>query len=108
YFVILFLSMQKESIQKLFTKLFNCDFTIIGAPMFLVSNESLVSEVSLAGGIGATPSLNWRTSEEFDAALSKISDLAAGKPYGVNLIVNKVNSRVDADLEKCVKHKVPL
>ena len=29
-------------------------------------------------------------------------------PFGVNLIVHPTNSRVQADLEICIKHKVPL
>ncbi|MBK9293944.1 MAG: nitronate monooxygenase [Oligoflexia bacterium] len=97
----------ENSIQTAFTKLLGCQYPIIAGPMFLVSNELLVSEVSNAGAIGATPSLNWRKSEEFDAALGVIRSKTA-KPFGVNLIVNKVNPRVDQDLQVCVKHKVPL
>lgn len=84
-----------------------CDFPIIAGPMFLVSNERLVSEVSNSGALGGTPSLNWRTTEQFHEALKKIKSMT-GKPYAVNLIVNKVNPRVDSDLEVCVKEKVPL
>ncbi len=75
--------------------------------MFLVSNESLVSEASNAGGLGAAPSLNWRTSALFDAALSDIAS-RTDKPYAINLIVNKSNLRLDEDLAVIVKHKVPL
>lgn len=87
--------------------MFGCDYPIIAAPMFLVSNEALVSETSNAGGLGATPSLNWRTSEQFDAALTDIRK-RTDKPYGVNLIVNKSNLRLEEDLAVIVRHQVPL
>lgn len=90
-----------------FTDLMGCDYPIIAAPMFLVSNEALVSEASNAGGLGATPSLNWRTTEQFDAGLTDIAR-HTNRPYGINLIVNKSNLRLDEDLKVIVKHKVPL
>jgi nitronate monooxygenase len=73
----------------------------------LVSNEALVSEVSNAGAMGGMPSLNWRTPELFEEALKKTKSLTS-KPFAVNLIVNKVNPRVDRDLEICVRQKVPM
>ena len=75
--------------------------------MFLVSNEALVSSASEVGGIGAAPSLNWRTSAQFDAALSDIASRTQ-KPYAINLIVNKSNLRLEDDLAVIVKHRVPL
>lgn len=95
------------AIDSQFTRLMGCDYPIIAAPMFLVSNEELVVRTSDAGGLGATPSLNWRTVEEFDAALGKISS-QTNKPYGVNLIVNKTSLRMEQDLDVIVKYKVPL
>ncbi|NBU20845.1 nitronate monooxygenase [bacterium] len=90
-----------------FTRLMGCDYPIIAGPMFLVSNSELVSAVSSAGGIGATPSLNWRTTEEFRKNIQKIKSITS-KPFGVNLIVNKANIRQAADLEVCAEEKVPL
>lgn len=90
-----------------FTASLGCQFPIIAAPMFLVSNEVLVAEASNAGGLGAAPSLNWRTTELFDAGLAKIRELT-DKPYAINLIVNKSNLRLEADLAVIVKHKVPM
>lgn len=75
--------------------------------MFLVSDETLVSAVSNAGGVGAMPSLNWRSTEEFRAAVRKVKEKTQ-KPFAVNLIVNKSNIRQAADLEVCVEEKVPL
>lgn len=99
--------MHTKPIPTAFTKALNCEFPIIAGPMFLVSNEALVSEVSNAGGIGATPSLNWRTTEGFHDAVKKIKSLTQ-KSFAINLIVNKANPRVDSDLEVCVKEKVPM
>ena len=90
-----------------FTALTGCAYPIIVAPMFLVSNEALVSEASNTGGVGAAPSLNWRTPELFDAALTDIESRTS-KPYAINLIVNKSNLRLAADLAIVEKHKVPL
>lgn len=94
-------------IETRFTKLIGCAYPIIAAPMFLVSNVDLVSEASNAGGIGAAPSLNWRSTEELDAALTEIRK-RTDKPYAINLIVNKSNIRMDADLEVIKSHKVPM
>src|SRR5437899_2259421 len=94
-------------IRTAFTDLFGCDYPIIAGPMFLVSTERLVSEVSNAGGIGGAPSLNWRTTELFSQALKTITSETT-KPFAINLIVNKANPRVDKDLQACVKARVPL
>lgn len=84
-----------------------CDYPIIAAPMFLVSNEALVSEASNTGGVGAAPSLNWRTSEQFESALEKIRGVT-NRPYAINLIVNKSNLRMEQDLEVIRRQKVPM
>ncbi len=75
--------------------------------MFLVSNAELVSAVSSAGGVGATPSLNWRTTAEFRDQIQKIKRMT-NRPFGVNLIVNQANPRINQDLEVCVEERVPL
>ncbi len=89
----------------------------IAAPMFLVSNPDLVVETCRAGLVGTFPSLNQRTAEGYDAWLSEIEERLArhdrdtgqrAAPFGVNLIVNKSNPRIDADLAITVRHRVPL
>ena len=90
-----------------FTKMMGCDYPIIAGPMFLVSDEALVTEVSNAGGLGGMPSLNWRTTEQFRQAVRKVKSLTS-RPYAVNLIVNQANARQLPDLEVCVEEKVPL
>ncbi len=88
----------------------NLKFPAIAAPMFLVSGPELVIATCKAGMIGTFPALNQRTSEgyaewldEFKAALGP--DDAA---YGVNLIVHPTNTRLMADIQITVQHKVPL
>src|SRR6478735_3264085 len=86
-----------KSIDTPFTKLLGCKYPIIAGPMFLVSDEELVSNVSEAGGVGGMPSLNWRTSEKFREAVREVKKRTS-KPFAVNLIVNKSNPRVASDL----------
>lgn len=89
----------------------------IAAPMFLASGPKLVIETCKSGIAGTFPALNQRTSEGFESWLQEISGALAdyeqatgntAAPYGVNLIVHKSNARLQADLELCVKYKVPL
>ena len=90
---------------------------VVAAPMFLVSGPRLLIENCKAGVVGTFPALNQRSSEGFSEWLSQVEDELAefeastgnsAAPYGVNLIVHKTNPRLQADLEVCVKHKVPL
>jgi len=87
-----------QSIPTEFTKLFNIDYPIIGAPMFLVSNEDMVVEISEAGALGAFPALNYRPIENYKKALSAIR-ARTQKPIGLNIIVNKSNTRQNEDLK---------
>ena len=94
----------------------NLSLPVVVAPMFLISNPDLVVACCKEGVVGTFPSLNQRTTEEFEAWVSQIksslsqleSEGLSPAPFGVNLIVHKTNPRVMADLEVCVKHKVPL
>jgi nitronate monooxygenase len=97
----------EKSLKTPFTDLLQCSYPIIAGPMFLVSDEKLVSAVSEAGGIGGMPSLNWRSTEEFRAAVREVKRRTQ-KPFAVNLIVNKSNVRQAADLAVCAEEKVPL
>ncbi len=86
-----------QNISTDFTRLFKIRYPIIGAPMFLVSNVDMVVAVSEAGGIGTTPSLNFRSPEMLKDALKAIR-LRTQKPIGLNIIVNKSNLRQNQDL----------
>ncbi len=89
----------------------------VAAPMFLISGPKLVIETCKTGIVGTFPALNHRTTEGFDGWLTEIETAldgytqANGKPaapYGVNLIAHRTNPRLQADLEVCIKHKVPI
>ncbi|WP_404364596.1 NAD(P)H-dependent flavin oxidoreductase [Marinobacter sp.] len=90
---------------------------LIAAPMFLISGPELALACCRAGIIGSFPALNQRTSEGFEGWLEQMNaelgepgdgqkDQAA--PWAVNLIVHKTNPRWQADLQLCVKHRVPI
>lgn len=96
-----------NKIQTSFTELMNIDNPIIAAPMFLVSNEEIVIAASEAGGIGTFPALNYRPIEEYEKALKKIRSHTQ-KPIGVNIIVNKSNTRQNDDLKIALDHGVDL
>jgi nitronate monooxygenase len=98
---------QNSPISTDFTRLLGCTHPIIAGPMFLVSDEELVTAVSEAGALGAMPSLNWRSPEKFREALRTIK-ARTKNPFGVNLIVNQANTRQYPDLEVCAEEKVPL
>ncbi len=96
----------------------NLRLPVIGAPMFIVSGPELVIEQCKAGIVGAFPALNARPEEELENWLQRISDeLARYKsenpdvpvaPYAVNQIVHQSNTRLQHDVEMCVKYKVPI
>jgi nitronate monooxygenase len=90
---------------------------LVASPMFLASGVELVIESCKAGIVGTFPALNQRSSAGFESWLIQIQSRLAewqketGKqaaPFGVNLIVHHSNPRWQADLEICIKHKVPL
>jgi nitronate monooxygenase len=91
---------------------------VIGAPMFIVSTPDLVLAQCIAGIVGSFPALNARPPELLDEWLTRIgTELAArraahphGKvaPFAVNQIVHASNSRLQHDVDLCVKHHVPI
>ncbi|WP_068598890.1 NAD(P)H-dependent flavin oxidoreductase [Vaginella massiliensis] len=90
---------------------------VISSPMFLVSGTQLVIEACKNGICGTFPSLNGRTVEDFEKMLIEITtelkkfEEETGKkaaPFGVNIIVNHTNPRIQSDLQLCAQYKVPL
>lgn len=91
---------------------------LIGAPLFIISNPDLVIAQCKAGIIGAFPSLNARPLSQLDEWLDRITtELGEYKaknpdakvaPFAVNQIVHSSNSRLQDDMELCVKYKVPI
>ena len=90
---------------------------VVAAPMFLISGPKLVIECCKNGIVGTFPALNQRTTAGFEEWVVQIKNELhqfeeetgqKAAPFGVNLIVHHTNPRVQADLEICIKHEVPL
>jgi nitronate monooxygenase len=90
---------------------------VVAAPMFLVSGPELVIETCKSGVVGTFPALNQRSSDGFEDWVVTIKQQLAEfeaetgqkvAPFGVNLIAHRSNPRLEADLDICVKHEVPL
>ncbi|MCU0422709.1 MAG: nitronate monooxygenase [Bacteroidia bacterium] len=88
----------------------NLSIPVIMAPMFLVSNVSMIKAAMHNGIAGVFPSLNFRKQGELERILQELNDtlLSIDKGnYGVNLIVQKSNALYKKHLEICIKYQVP-
>ncbi|MDD2875902.1 MAG: nitronate monooxygenase family protein [Acidiphilium sp.] len=91
---------------------------VIGAPLFILSNPRLVIAQCCAGIVGSFPALNARPASMLDEWLAEITGALAAwdaahpercaAPFAVNQIVHRSNTRLEHDLELCVKYRVPL
>jgi len=95
---------------------------MVASPMFILSGPELVIAQCKAGIVGSFPALNAREAEGepplLDAWLTQITEALdkhnqenpdrPAAPFAVNQIVHRSNSRLERDLEICVKHKVPI
>jgi len=97
--------MSKNCFNNEFTNMLGIDFPIIVAPMFLVSNSKMLIEAGNSGVTGCVPALNYRTINEFKDAIKEVKTNSKG-PMGVNLIVNKFNTKMTSQLQVCVDLKV--
>ncbi|MHA6730826.1 NAD(P)H-dependent flavin oxidoreductase [Devosia sp. A369] len=90
----------------------NLKLPAIAAPMLLISNPDLVVEVCRSGLIGTFPALNQRSTAGFEAWMVEINQRLAAferpAPWGVNLVVHKTNTRLEADLDAILRHRPPL
>ncbi len=96
----------------------NLRIPVIGAPLFIISHPPLVLAQCKAGVVGSFPSLNARPEAQLDEWLAEITEELASHdaknpdrpaaPFAVNQIVHKSNTRLEHDLEMCVKYKVPI
>jgi nitronate monooxygenase len=92
--------------------------SVIGAPLFIVSNPDLVIAQCKAGIVGSFPALNARPQPLLDEWLHRITEeLAAwdrdnpdrpAAPFAVNQIVHRSNGRLQEDMATCAKWKVPI
>jgi nitronate monooxygenase len=91
---------------------------VIGSPMFIVSTPKLVIAQCKAGIVGSFPALNARPASQLDEWLAQITEELAAyahanpqlkvAPFAVNQIVHASNDRLDADVQMCVKYRVPI
>ena len=91
---------------------------IIGAPLFIISNPSLVIAQCKAGVVGSMPALNARPASQLDEWLDEITQALTAHdrahpdrpaaPFAINQIVHKSNDRLDHDMQVCAKYKVPI
>ena len=91
---------------------------VVGAPLFIISGPELVIAQCKAGIVGSFPALNARPADQLEVWLERITqELDAwnqahpdrpAAPYAVNQIVHKSNTRLEHDMELCVKYQVPI
>jgi nitronate monooxygenase len=91
---------------------------VFAAPMLLVSGPPLVLAACRAGIIGAFPSHNARTAEQFgewmatireelERSARELPDALLG-PWCVNVVTHSTNARLAADLEQVARHRPPI
>jgi len=89
----------------------NLALPVFAAPMFLVSGTQLVIAACRAGIIGAFPAANARSSDIYEQWLHEITsalETSDAAPWAVNLVVHKLNPRLDKDLELTCKYQAPI
>jgi len=92
---------------KTLQQILNIELPFLIAPMFLVSNTSMVIKAMERGGAGCIPALNYRSIEELKNA---IRTMKAHKPekgaFGINIIVNPSNLKCKEQLKACCEEGV--
>lgn len=85
---------------------------VIAAPMLRVSGIELVSAACAAGVIGAFPTANCASLDEFEAWLQRLNREAAEQPqrapYCPNLIMRRNPERLKAEVDLIVRHRTEL
>ena len=87
------------------TRLLGIEHPIIMAPMFLISNVEMMVSALESGITAAFPALNYRSETELRQAIQQIKS-KSNLPFGVNLIVNQSNFKLDYQLKVCLEEKV--
>ncbi len=103
------------NVQEIASKL---EIPVILAPMFLVSTPAMTLAACSEGLMGSFPAHGTRSREVFEewlvettGGLKRLHDQAGGKkiaPFAVNLVVHPSNTRMEGDLELCIKYRVPV
>jgi nitronate monooxygenase len=81
---------------------------VMAGPMFIASTADLVIAQCNAGIIGSMPALNPRSTAALNEDVARIAASVGDMPYAINLVAHKTNSRLEADLEVVMRHKVPI
>lgn len=97
-----------EPIQTKITEMFNIDYPIIGAPMFLVSNKDMVIASIKSGGMGTFPALNFRPIGKYKEVIDEIQKETNHGAFGINIIVQKSNKYQHEQLDIAIEKEVPL
>jgi nitronate monooxygenase len=97
--------LKPPKIETAFTKLFNIDYPIVAAPMFLVSDGKLTAAVGNAGATGAFPALNFRPVDALRKEIRAVK-AATKAPFGINIIVQESNKHRDEQIEVCLEEGV--
>src|SRR5260370_8072264 len=92
--------------------------TVVGGHLFIICGSELVIAQCKAGIVGSFPALNARPADQLEVWLERITQeldswnqahpARHAAPYAVNQIVHKSNSRLEHDMEICVKYRVPI
>ena len=82
----------------------NIKHPIIMAPMFLVSNEEMVIAALECGITAAIPAANYRKKGELANAIEYIKGKSSN-PFGINIVVNKSNSRYKQQIAEIIEAK---
>jgi len=91
---------------------------VIGAPLYIVSNPTMVIEQCKAGIVGSFPALNARPKDNLESWITKIKNALDTyrqsnpdcyvAPFAVNQICHQTNTRLQHDMEICVEQQVPI
>lgn len=79
-------------------------YSILMAPMFLISDEKMILAALKAGITAAFPAANYRTEMELQEAIQGIK-AKSDKPFGINLIVNRSNTMLQQQLDVILSEK---
>jgi nitronate monooxygenase len=93
-------------------------FSVIGAPLFIISHPQLVIAQCTAGIVGSMPALNARPASQLEEWLAEITEALAAwdrahpdrpsAPFAINQIVHRTNDRLEQDMEVCARYRVPI
>jgi nitronate monooxygenase len=94
------------------------ELPVIASPLFIVSGPELVIAQCCAGIVGSFPALNARPQEDLEKWIVRIKRETAAyqaehperkvAPFAVNQIVHHSNSRLEHDMDVCVRQEVPV